>query len=293
MPAVSEMIPAGPLADHQLDGWRDDGFVVVRGLLPPVTAGAMLDRAVELARYHDEVGSLPGPGFLAAEANVGPEAGGPEDRVAKIFLLHPWDPVFGPVARTPAIADTAAQLLGPDVDCFLSQFIFKSPGAIGQPWHQDSFYFPFEPDRQVGVWIAVTEAAIDNGPLWVLPGSHTEPVHEHVADKRPDANLGYTEIVDHDMGGEVPVLMMPGDVLFFDSHLMHRSSDNESDRARAAMVYHYARADTVDRSAETIAADGHALGDMPDGVAEQAARRGSVYDAWMPVRRSGVSALTT
>ena len=51
----------------------------------------------------------------------------------------------------------------------------------------------------VGVWLAVTEATLDNGCLHVLPGSHHEPVHEHVADRRPNANFGYVEIVDHDM----------------------------------------------------------------------------------------------
>lgn len=290
--AVPDTTDAGPLADHDLDGWRDDGFVVVRGLLPPVVVGAMLDRAVELARHHDATGRLPGDGFLAPEVNSWPGAEHPEDRVSKIFLLHPWDPVFGPVARRPAIADIVVQLLGPDIDCFLSQFIFKSPGAIGQPWHQDSFYFPFEPDHQVGVWIAVTEATMHNGPLWVLPGSHREPVHEHVADSRPDANVGYTEIVDHDTSGEVPLMMRPGDVLFFDSHLMHRSTDNTSDHLRAAMVYHYALEGTVDRSGAVMADDGGALGDLPSGVAENAASSGSVYEHWMPVRRRGASVLT-
>ena len=43
-----------------------------------------------------------------------------------------------------------------------------------------------------------------------------------------------------------PVLMNPGDLLVFDSHLMHRSTDNESQGIRAAMVYHCARTGTVD-----------------------------------------------
>jgi hypothetical protein len=290
VPASPDIVTDGPLDPPDLDRWRQDGFIVLEGLLPRVAVGAMSDRAVELARVEAETGRLPG-GHLEPERNCPDTAVEPEDRVAKIFLLHDWDPVFGPAARRPAIVDAVAQLLGADIDCFLSQFIFKSPGAIGQPWHQDSFYFPFEPDHQVGVWIAVTAATRANGPLWVLPGSHTEPVHEHVADTRSAANVGYTEIVDHDMGGEVPVLLDPGDVLLFDSHLMHRSDDNRSDTLRAAMVYHYALAGTVDRSAQAVAADGDALGEMPEGVVEGAARTGSVYNAWMPVRRGGESVL--
>ena len=69
-------------------------------------------------------------------------------------------------------------------------------------------------------------------------------------DRRPGANYGYFEIVDHDMSAAEPVLMDPGDLLVFDSHLMHCSTDNESDGIRAAMVYHYAAAGTVDHTEE-------------------------------------------
>jgi ectoine hydroxylase-related dioxygenase (phytanoyl-CoA dioxygenase family) len=54
------------------------------------------------------------------------------------------------------------------------------------------------------------------------------------------------------MGASVPVLMDPGDLLLFDSHLMHRSTDNVSSGLRAAMVYHYAAAGTVDRSRNLV-----------------------------------------
>ena len=57
----------------------------------------------------------------------------------------------------PACLRTVATLIGSRLDCFLSQFIFKNPGAWGQPWHQDSYYFPFEPARPVtAIWLAIT-----------------------------------------------------------------------------------------------------------------------------------------
>lgn len=41
----------------------------------------------------------------------------------------------------------------------------------------------------------------------------------------------------------VPVILGPGDVLFFHSHLLHRSSRNETkDRSRRAYVCHYCNA---------------------------------------------------
>jgi ectoine hydroxylase-related dioxygenase (phytanoyl-CoA dioxygenase family) len=217
-----------------------DGFVRLSGFADQAMCDAMLERVVTLTRQHAEGRGR--VGLVLSEANLASTspAGQPEDLVSKVFLLH-RDEVFGAFARDPAVTDLVAELIAPELDCFLSQFIFKNPGAWGQPWHQDSYYFPFEPARPiVGVWLAVTEATLGNGCLHVLPGSHREPVHEHVPDRRPNANIGYVEIVDHDMRGAVPVLMDPGDLLLFDSHLMHRSTDNTTDGIRAAMVYHYA-----------------------------------------------------
>jgi phytanoyl-CoA hydroxylase len=233
------------LTREQRAQYDEQGFVRLRGFTGPEVCERMLERVVALARAHAG-GDLDAPGLVLPEANLAGSGGNPEDLVSKIFRLH-RDGVFAAFAADPRVTGSLVDLIGPRLDCFLSQFIFKNPGAWGQPWHQDSFYFAFEPARPIiGAWLAVTEATLENGCLHVLPGSHREPVHEHVPDRRPNANLGYVEIVDHDMAAAEPVLMDPGDLLLFDSHLMHRSTDNESAGIRAAMVFHYAATGTVD-----------------------------------------------
>jgi ectoine hydroxylase-related dioxygenase (phytanoyl-CoA dioxygenase family) len=254
------------VTDQELESFERDGFFRIDGFAEPTVGEAMLERVIDLAR-RSAAGETFDSAFVLPESQ--PDMGerpNPEDLVSKIFRLA-RDTVFYDFAVSEAVTEIVADVLdADDVDNFLSQFIFKNRGAWGQPWHQDSFYFPFEPARPVvGIWLAVTEATLDNGCLWVLPGSHREPVHEHVLDRRPGANYGYVEIVDHDMSGSVPVLMQPGDLLVFDSHLMHRSTDNETDGFRAAMVYHYARAGTRDRTEEL---------------------KGYTVNDWMPARRA-------
>jgi phytanoyl-CoA hydroxylase len=231
--------------DHE--AFERDGFVRLEAFADRATCDAMLERVVAIAR--ERAAGDGGPQLVLPEANLaGRDAELPEELVSKVFKLH-RDTVFEAFAHSPEVTDLVAELVAPQLDCFLSQFIFKNPGAWGQPWHQDSYYFPFEPARPIlGVWLAVTEATPENGCLHVLPGSHREPVHEHVPDRRPGANYGYVEIVDHDMAASQPVLMQPGDLLLFDSHLMHRSTDNVSNGIRAAMVYHYATTGTVERT---------------------------------------------
>lgn len=243
--------------------YEQDGFFKIEAFAPLDTCAAMLERVREIARRAADKADV-SPAFVLPEANLRGRDGKPEELVSKIFKLH-RDGVFHDFAIDDAVTSLVADIIGPDLDCFLSQFIFKNPGAWGQPWHQDSYYFPFEPARPVvGIWLAVTEATLDNGCLSVLSASHTEPIHEHIPDRRPGANYGYVEIVDHDMAAAQPVLMQPGDLLVFDSHLMHRSSDNVSDGIRAAMVYHYAAAGTTDRTLD---------------------RQSYTINDWMPARR--------
>jgi phytanoyl-CoA hydroxylase len=237
---------ATAIADLQRARYDADGFLRIDSFAPASVGQAMLDDVVDVVRRHDQ-GERIDDVVVLPEAQPGFTGDAPEDVISKVFRLH-RRPAFASFLRTDALLPIVTSLLGTDdVDCFLSQFIFKNPGAWGQPWHQDSYYFPFTPPRPiVGLWLAVTEATLENGCLHVLPGSQREPVHEHIPDRRPGANYGYTEIVDHDMTAQVPVLMQPGDLLIFDSHLMHRSTDNVSTGIRAAMVFHVAAAGTVD-----------------------------------------------
>lgn len=239
------------LTTDQLAEYEQQGFVRLASFADQSICDEMLAHVVDIVRRH-AAGEMVGDALVLPEANLAGTGGLPEGLVSKVFRLH-RDEVFGPFASSPAVTDMVAPLIAPTLDCFLSQFIFKNPGAWGQPWHQDSFYFHFQPARPiVGVWLAVTEATLENGCLHVLPGSHKERVHEHVPDRRPNANYGYVEIVDHDMSGAVPVLMDPGDLLVFDSHLMHRSTDNCSTGIRSAMVYHYAATGTVDHGPSLV-----------------------------------------
>ena len=231
--------------------WEEDGFFIIPGFARPDVGEAMLERVVEISR--DASGQIVHDDFIVTPeqnlARAADAAADAEHRVSKIFRLH-RDGHFRKFIESPQILRIGRSLLGPRIDCFLSQFIFKNPAAWGQPWHQDSFYFPFDRAPQVGFWLAITEATLENGCLWVLPGSHREPIHEHVPDSRPNANVGYVEIVDCDFSLERPVTMAPGDLLVFHSHLMHRSKDNMSDGLRAAMVYHMALHGTQDRGKE-------------------------------------------
>lgn len=215
------------------------------------SVGQAMEREVIAAIRADPPASHPGRAFyrtgetlfIQPEAQPNFVAREPEDLIAKVFNPH-LSGAARDFALSDGVADIVAGLLGEDVDVFQSQFIFKNSGAWGQPWHQDSFYFPFDRQPQVGVWLAISEATLENGCLSVLPGSHTGGIHAHGPDLREGANQGYREVVGVDFALAVPMLMAPGDLLIFHSYLLHRSQDNRATTRRSAMVYHYGRAGT-------------------------------------------------
>jgi phytanoyl-CoA hydroxylase len=253
--------------------WEQDGFFVVKNLVSLPDARAVEDEVIARIRANppeDHPGEAlyaAGPNYaIFPEKEPSPTAINPEDRIAKVFNCH-MDGMTRRIAESAVVADLVSEILGPEIDCFQSQFIFKNPGVIGQPWHQDSYYFKFNRQPQVGVWVALSRATLQNGCLWVLPGSQRrQEIFAHIPDRRPAANRAYMEIVDQDDTTKIPSLMEPGDVLFFHSYLMHMSTDNVADERRAAMVYHYASAGT------------HAL-------TPEIEKSLSHVNRWLPVRR--------
>jgi len=118
---------AGVLSEQQRTSWNERGFFRIDGFAPAEVCSAMLDRVVEIVRdpaLAQEVGVK-----LLAESNkAGMAVAMPEDGMSKVFHLH-RDPVFAEFAHSGGVVERVSELIAPDIDVFLSQFIFKTPGA--------------------------------------------------------------------------------------------------------------------------------------------------------------------
>ena len=237
------------LSEEQKNSWNKNGFILLKNFYPEDSCSEM-NSAVK-----DIINTMVGPedpfshaykkdGYIGIrEMKPNSEAKTIHDEMSKIFRLH-GKGIFNDFIKNKRLLDLLEDILGENIDCFLSQYIFKNPGAWGQPWHQDSSYFPFDRHPQVGAWVATSPATIENGCLVILPGSHKEHLHEHVPDDREDSNYGYTEIKDQDFKNQTPVTLETGDLLLFHSFLMHKSYDNESKSKRTAVVFHFAETGT-------------------------------------------------
>lgn len=75
--------------------------------------------------------------------------------------------------------------------------------------HQDSTFLYTEPDTLVGFWIALDDATLENGCLWIVPGSHKTGVYKRFIrnpEKRSDNQTVFQgTLPDYEQSLYVPV----------------------------------------------------------------------------------------
>jgi ectoine hydroxylase len=162
---------------------------------------------------------------------------------------HPGDGIYGMFARCERTVRSCERLLGGEVYHYHSKMIMKDPRVGGAwTWHQDYGYWYQNGVLQpllASVSIAVDRATRENGCLQVIEGSHRCGRVDHVL--TGDQAGADRERVDEILK-RMPLVyaeMEPGDALFFDCNLLHRSDQNKSEHPRWSMIccYNAARND--------------------------------------------------
>ncbi len=125
---------------------------------------------------------------------------------------------------------------------FTDKLNFKRPGGAEFPWHQDSPYFAFDcphVDRLVSLQVYLDDATLENGCLWMVPGSHT---HGRLPCFEDQGTLGrlYTDLERAlPNASPVPIEAPAGSVIFFNGDVVHGSRSNRTDASRRAFVLTY------------------------------------------------------
>ena len=215
--------------------YRRDGFLVLRNVFS----------AAQLAALRAEVVAI-GRGERGAVRGLLPDAASlPDDAVCRRYLCihhpHKLSARMREAIFSPRIVDALGVVIGPNVKCMQSMLFVKGPGKPGQPWHQDEFFIPTRDRSLAGVWIALDDATVENGCLWVLPGSHapgviypTRPLADPRFDGSPVA-WGFPQ----DETAARAVTLKAGGVVVFNGYLLHRSLPNmTASQHRRALVYH-------------------------------------------------------
>jgi phytanoyl-CoA hydroxylase len=211
-----------------------DGYAVARGLFD----------AEEVDRLRDHFMSLRQRGAYADDmAGVSTDRRDPLRRYPRMAQMHRWDQTSLRWLLDDRLRGWLTVLAGAEPYAVQTMFYFKPPGSRGQALHQDNFYLRVEPGTCLAAWMAVDAADEANGCLQVVPGSHRWPI---LCTTEADTTVSFTDVTVPIPSGKqaVPVVLDPGDVLFFNGSLVHGSGPNATtDRFRRALIGHYIQAD--------------------------------------------------
>lgn len=221
------------LSLEEIRTYREQGFLVVPGLLSPVE----VDR------------------FVTYEAA--------QDREWRNHLdNHTRDAAWKAIATHANIAGIAQQILDAPPLIVQTMYLEKHAGeeAKGTAPHQDTHYLPNEPNTLMACWLALSDTDEENGGLCVVPGSHTHGLKStHKATSMKDHQVWETEHLLRDRDGrewmerfysfeidgldrsQLRFLAVPkGGGVFFSGMTIHGSYANVSkDRVRRAFATHF------------------------------------------------------
>lgn len=224
------------ITDQDVESYADNGFLVVPGLISAADVAALRTDALRICR-----GEYPHPKLEPMDEDL------EDDEVLRNFLCIHFPHKVSPVmldkgVKHPGLAAVLQRIIGPDVKCMQSMLFVKPPGFQGQAWHQDEIYIPTRDRSLTGGWIALDDATLENGCLYVIPGSHKWVLYDQRAHGNPDEFDFAAESFGFDESGEIPVEVKAGDAVFFNGYLLHRSRRNRSQGFRRVLVNHYMNA---------------------------------------------------
>ncbi|MBX3487192.1 MAG: phytanoyl-CoA dioxygenase family protein [Candidatus Paracaedibacteraceae bacterium] len=164
-----------------------------------------------------------------------------QDSLNKVsHALHDKDLVFNDFCYQPRIKVLMQDLGYSDPVIRQSMYIFKQARIGGEvAMHQDSTFLHTNGKPVIGVWVALEDATLDNGCLWVIPGGHTEPLRQKFVRHRDDTlSFATLDITPYNQDGAIPLEVKKGTAVVLHGLLPHSSKQNTSGQSRHAFTMH-------------------------------------------------------
>jgi ectoine hydroxylase-related dioxygenase (phytanoyl-CoA dioxygenase family) len=217
--------PFRAVTPEQARAYDEQGFFVLEDAVDPTTIAAL---DAEIEPFDREVLE-----FLHTQPDGRFSIAG-VDTVSIAVHVAPRSSVLADFCASPRFADLGHDLIGPDVRLYWEQAVYKQPhGTEPVLWHQDNGYTYVEPQAYLTCWVALTDATLENGCVWVLPGVHRGGTVAH-----RDTPIGFQCCEDPD--GAVAVPVKAGSIVVFSSLTPHATDRNTTDAVRKAYILQYA-----------------------------------------------------
>ncbi|PCJ60036.1 MAG: hypothetical protein COA79_09530 [Planctomycetota bacterium] len=225
------------LSQEQLDQFQEEGYIITEPVFTEKELKDISNEFKKLFKVNLETANKTKDPLKIEIANLRPFVG----------QTHLLSEVLLKTCQHPIYQEACLKLLSPNADLYYNQAVIKPPG-VGRPfaWHQDNGYAFTDPEFYITCWTAISEATIENGCIWIIPGSHKGGLQSH---KRLTTEEWALEA---DESKAIPVEVKPGQVVIFHSLLFHKSGANTSDQIRESFVPQYHVAGVKGKEGELI-----------------------------------------
>lgn len=226
------------IGEQEVQAYRRDGVIVVPEVLDSQTLVRIRQVVAELVAgaastsEHTEIYDLE-PGHTPANP-----------RVRRIKTPHKVHAVFDEIVRSPGMIDILKALIGPGLRLHGSKLNMKS-AHYGSPveWHQDWAFYPHTNDDVLAIGVLLDDTDLSNGPMLVVPNSHTGPIWSHHGKDGRFAGLIDPDEIPTEIARAVPCVGRAGSMSFHHVRALHGSALNTSDRQRNLLLYEVAASD--------------------------------------------------
>jgi ectoine hydroxylase-related dioxygenase (phytanoyl-CoA dioxygenase family) len=225
------------LTQAQIDEYNRVGALVVPDVLSTAEVAelrSVTDGFVERARgvsAHNEIYDL--------EDSHSAEV----PRVRRIKSPHLHHPAYARLVRHPRIVEVLADLWGPNIRFDTAKLNLKSAGfGAAVEWHQDWAFYPHTNDDLAAVGVMMDDMELENGPLMIIPGSHTGPIHDHHANGRFCGAMD-PDTCGVDFSKAVALTGRAGSITVHHVRTVHGSAPNTSNRDRRLLLFQFRAAD--------------------------------------------------
>lgn len=206
------------ISEEQEAQFRELGYFVAEGGFAPALLQAMSEEMDRVYQEHLEKARAEGEAAVEAVRHR-----------RSFSQFHLISPVAAQFVREPIYLEACRRFVGPDADLYYNQAATKPPerGRVF-PWHQDSGYVHTEPLEYITCWTAITDSNLENGCIWIIPGSPKWGLLEHLPEPETAERYGGKTAQFTDESGAIPVEMRAGQVAIFSSLMLHKSGANTS-----------------------------------------------------------------
>ena len=151
---------------------------------------------------------------------------------------HQVIPFIDQLVHHPKILDVVQSIIGQNILVAGTTLFIKEPEQAGFiSWHQDAKYNGLKPYNWVTAWLALTEVNVENGCMYMWPGSHIDGEREHDDTYGKDNLLTRGQTVANVPDNEtVAIELKPGQLSLHHPWIVHGSGQNTSQKRRVGLA---------------------------------------------------------